>query len=374
MERPIGSSGFEPGVNEATRRALLDLDRRIRGSEGISNDGAEGPPGQQGPQGVPGKDGANGKDGQPGTNGSSGANGKDGKDGQDGVTWHVGSGAPASTLGEPGDYYLDGTDGWVYVKRTASSWTNLYINLTGPPGDSSSHSHSYLPLSGGTVSGNTTFTSDNFIIQKKGNGSLSGSLWMEDNWIRIKENNGVYFEKHGGGVYMTDSTWVKTFGNKGLMAHGGMASNGIVQQSSLNGNQYLVWNTNLGSFGRLASTRAIKERIAPMSASVDAGAIIDALNPVTFIAKHAGDEVETAEAKAGREADLIYGFIAEEVCDIDSKLGARIGTYEPNDTDGACDKPSSWGLHPMMAVLVAAVKSQRETIADLTARIEELES
>ena len=110
-----------------------------------------------------------------------------------------------------------------------------------------------------------------------------------------------------------------------------------------------------------------------MSASVDSGAIIDALNPVTFIAKHAGDEVETAEAKAHREADIIYGFIAEEVCDIDSKLGARIGTYEPNDTDGALDKPSSWGLHPMVAVLVSAVKSQRETIADLTARIEALE-
>ena len=109
-----------------------------------------------------------------------------------------------------------------------------------------------------------------------------------------------------------------------------------------------------------------------MSASVDPGAIIDALNPVTFVAKHAGDEVETAEAKADRESSPIYGFIAEEVCDIDKELGARLGTYQPNDTDGACDKPAGWGLHPMVAVLVAAVKEQRETIADLTARTEEL--
>jgi hypothetical protein len=141
----------------------------------------------------------------------------------------------------------------------------------------------------------------------------------------------------------------------------------------MSGNQYLLWNTALTSFGRYTSTRAIKERIAPMSASVDPGAIIDALNPVTFIAKHVGDEVETAEAKADRESSIIYGFIAEEVCDIDKEFGACLGTYEPNDTDGACDKPSSWGLHPMVAVLVAAAKSQRDTIADLTARIETLE-
>jgi hypothetical protein len=356
-----------------------------------------------------------------------GADGVDGQPGVDGNMWHVGSGAPAPTLGEPGDYYLDGEDGWVYVKRNDGSWTNLYVNLTGPSGDDAgehdhdyaptshthnyaaphdhpyaasshthsysptnhthsyaptshthsyaptSHNHSYLPLSGGTVSGNTTIKSDDLRIQKKGNGALSGSLWMDHNWIRIKENNGVYFDKHGGGLHMTDSKWVQAFGNKGLMANGGFASTGITAQSSMSGNQYLLWNTALTSFGRYTSTRAIKERIAPMSASVDPGAIIDALNPVTFIARHVGDEVETAEAKADRESSIIYGFIAEEVCDIDKEFGACLGTYEPNDTDGACDKPSSWGLHPMVAVLVAAAKSQRDTIADLTARIETLE-
>lgn len=351
----------------------------------------------------------------------------DGVIGKDGNMWHVGSGAPDSTLGEPGDYYLNGEDGWVYVKRNDGSWTNMYVNLTGPSGDDAgehdhdyaptshthnyaaphdhpyaasshthsysptnhthsyaptshthsyaptSHNHSYLPLSGGTVSGNTTIKSDDLRIQKKGNGALSGSLWMDHNWIRIKENNGVYFDKHGGGLYMTDSTWVKTFGDKGIMANGGMASTGIVAQSSLNGNQYLLWNTSVGSFGRYTSTRSIKERISPMSASVDSGAIIDALNPVTFIAKHVGDEVETAEAKADRESSTIYGFIAEEVCDIDKELGARLGTYEPNDTDGACDKPSSWGLHPMVALLVAEAKQLRGRVAELENKVSTLE-
>ena len=89
-----------------------------------------------------GADGADGEDGQPGVDG------EDGQPGADGNMWHVGSGAPAPTLGEPGDYYLDGTDGWVHVKRNDGSWTNLYVNLTGPSGDDAGeHDHDYAPTS-----------------------------------------------------------------------------------------------------------------------------------------------------------------------------------------------------------------------------------
>ena len=48
------------------------------------------------------------------------------------------------------------------MKRNDGSWTNLYVNLTGPPGaggggDAGPHDHDYLPLSGGTLTGNLRF-------------------------------------------------------------------------------------------------------------------------------------------------------------------------------------------------------------------------
>ena len=116
----------------------LDGADGAEGTPGLDGaDGAEGTPGVDGAEGTPGVDGTNGKDGAPGTNGKDGAPGTKGKDG---ATWHVGSGEPSSSQGAIGDYYLDGEDGWVWSRRGESSWTNLYLNLTGPPGSDAENS------------------------------------------------------------------------------------------------------------------------------------------------------------------------------------------------------------------------------------------
>jgi hypothetical protein len=47
--------------------------------------------------------------------------------------WRYGNGAPASTLGAFGDFYLDVTNGNVYYKNTGSAWI-LTGNITGPQG------------------------------------------------------------------------------------------------------------------------------------------------------------------------------------------------------------------------------------------------
>ncbi|HCM25641.1 MAG: hypothetical protein A2Z99_10510 [Treponema sp. GWB1_62_6] len=63
-----------------------------------------------------------------------GQDGMDGKDGMDGAFWFAGTGAPADTLGEDGDLYLDTEAGDLFLK-TAGTWSaDPILNLTGEPG------------------------------------------------------------------------------------------------------------------------------------------------------------------------------------------------------------------------------------------------
>lgn len=51
-------------------------------------------------------------------------------------------------------------------------------------------------------------------------------------WIRQTGDNGVYWQKYGGGFNMTDSTWIRTYGNKSFLCNGGdIKASGIVQGS-----------------------------------------------------------------------------------------------------------------------------------------------
>jgi len=92
---------------------LVDLQRQITQ---LKNGGVQGDVGEKGDTGPPGKQGQQGPEGAPGTK------------------WFTGNGVPSEDIGIPYDYYLDGTDGWIYLKRP-SGWMNTGDNLKGPPGN-----------------------------------------------------------------------------------------------------------------------------------------------------------------------------------------------------------------------------------------------
>ena len=113
-------------------------------------------------------------------------------------------------------------------------------------------------------------------------------------------------------------------------------------------------NSVYGTLYTSSSKRALKDNIQSISGS---GAIIDALNPVTFIA--ASTEGETEDQKAWRERDLIYGFVAEEVAEI---ADGKLALY---DVDGESLVPSNWKTRDMVAVLAAELKSVRQRLTAL---------
>jgi collagen type VII alpha len=125
-----------------------------RGAQGLTGDtGLTGPSGETGPTGAAGAQGAtgttgltgaNGTQGATGTTGLTGANGTQGAKGDIGATgaagtngvngalWLSGSGAPASSLGVDGDYYLNTANSDVYNK-TSGTWATV-INIQGARG------------------------------------------------------------------------------------------------------------------------------------------------------------------------------------------------------------------------------------------------
>lgn len=45
--------------------------------------------------------------------------------------------------------------------------------------------------------------------------SIDNSI-IATNWIRAKGDTGIYFQDHGGGLYMSDDTWIRTWAGKAL--------------------------------------------------------------------------------------------------------------------------------------------------------------
>jgi len=103
------------------------------------------------------------------TNGTDGTNGTNGADGIAGARWYSGNGAPSSSIGATGDYYLDGTSGNIWT-RTPSQWLPSGENIMGPTGNGGSD---ILPLDN-TWTGLNTFSGGN-IVANAGNGLFYGA-------------------------------------------------------------------------------------------------------------------------------------------------------------------------------------------------------
>ena len=224
---------YNPSSNDpAARRAVDDLDRRLRLKADVVADGDDqviivppgppGPPGPEGQQGVrgpagpPGEDGADGADGADGVDGINGTDGKDGEDGLPGVDGVDGEDGLPGADGADGKDGVDGKDGadgkdgvveeapvdglqyarqdegWVEVEGSdfdgehvligdpdspPEGWAVgqlLYDGLEDGGGDAGPHDHDYLPLEGGTVTGDLQV--DGKIIVKSGGGATNSAI------------------------------------------------------------------------------------------------------------------------------------------------------------------------------------------------------
>jgi hypothetical protein len=85
-------------------------------------------------------------------------------------------------------------------------------------------------------------------------------------WFRAYGTAGIYFASYGGGWYMTDSTWVRTYNNKSILTTGNYA--GVnASTSSTSGWNYILRSAAFSSFAYYTSSRDVKENIVDVTAA-----------------------------------------------------------------------------------------------------------
>lgn len=78
-----------------------------------------------------------------------------------------------------------------------------------------------------------------------GTSSPSGKLHVKgetyiDGWLRVLNNRGLYFQNYGGGLYMEDNTWIRTFGNKNFYHNTGIMRTDGTFQVGPSGNRFNI--------------------------------------------------------------------------------------------------------------------------------------
>ena len=157
------------------------------------------------------------------------------------------------------------------------------------------------------------------------------------------------------GIYQNAATQFALVANggTGLIVAATTVNTAAPTISSTSGYNAVYRSNVYGTLVNFTSRAEVKENIVNVSAS-DAGAWIDALQPVTFNERWLQEGEEPADNKAWREADSQVGFIADDV--FANPTTARFATIK--DENGTL-KPVSWRIENVLAAAVAEIKSLR---------------
>ena len=165
-------------------------------------------------------------------------------DGADGATWHSGSGAPGGGLGKVGDWYFRTSNGHVFKKTGSSTWT-FQRDITGPQGPrgiagATWHQGSGVPANSVGNDGDFYLRTANGDVYRKSGGSWSrianlhgadGASWSTGSGTPTGGRNGDwYFRTTDASIWRKGTgTWTKLLdidGADGATWHSGSGAPG----------------------------------------------------------------------------------------------------------------------------------------------------
>lgn len=198
----------------------------------------------------------------------------------------------------------------------------------------------------------TMFLNGNNIGDTSSTVTGAGQIYA-NGWFRSWGDTGWYNQTYGGGWYMADTSFVRIYNGKTMLTSGIWDSSSATATTS--GYNYVLRGATFGNYQYFTSMREVKRNIQPI---IDSGNLIDQMKPVTFQEKITDDDDETS--KAWKNADLEYGFIADEMAEVGT---GHLAQFKGMD-DGTL-KPVGWSFHGVVSVLVAEMKEIRKRLAEL---------
>ena len=70
---------------------------------------------------------------------------------------------------------------------------------------------------------------------------VSPNIYTND-WFRVNGNGGIHWQNYGGGWHMTDSAWIRSYGNKNIFTAGKMKAVGGFEGTATNANKLQDWS------------------------------------------------------------------------------------------------------------------------------------
>ncbi|MGY3909057.1 tail fiber domain-containing protein [Aeromonas piscicola] len=208
------------------------------------------------------------------------------------------------------------------VGAAAASHTHPWTQLTGIP------AYAARWPSYAEVTGKPDFAAANHSHSYMGDGGTYGTLYL-NSWFRSKGATGWYSETYGGGIFMEDVTWVRTYGGKKFYVAN-------TEGDALNtaGGVYAAGNGNFNDV-YIRSDRRLKSNIEPIQ---------NALAKVKVLSGNLYDKAGQREA----------GLIAQELAEV-----------QPESVFLNADTTLSIAHAGVLALLVEAVKALDEKVEAL---------
>jgi hypothetical protein len=204
-------------------------------------------------------------------------------------------------------------------------------------------------------------------------------------WFRSNGATGWYSQDYGGGIHMTDTTWIRTYGSKNLYCNqeiradvrlrAGSGENRIepaawdkiilCANGSTTAGGYFFYNSN-NAYG-VISDRRTKNTIIPLS-EYDAVTFIRELKPVTF--------------KMNGIDRVSCGFIAQDVLkaaknDAQKNITPNHETYDETNLNcpllGVSDHSMTPNIVSTIQYLMKIIDSQQKNIESLESRLKTIE-